>query len=109
MKIIKYIIFPLLLFICSCILAFLFEDAYRKLIYNLYIYLSNERISFKTQKLDLNFANALFIYSFAIFTIILYFLVEKQNFKQLLKKTGIWLLGVIVSTIVMAYLDVLLK
>ena len=109
MKILKYFIFPVLIFISSCTVAFLFEGVYSDFIYCLYIFLSSQRISFKIQKLDLHFASSLFCYSFAITTTVLYYVFLKHNFKQFSLKLLIFLFLSVATTLLICYIDSLLK
>lgn len=108
MKILKNIIFPILIFISACILAFIIEDEYTKYIYKLYSFFSKGRIAFYTSK-EFQFASNFFVYSFAIFSTLLYFILKNQTFKKIAIKLFTSIIIVLISTLVICYIDSVLK
>lgn len=87
------------------LLAFTFEENYREFIRNLYQQLTENKISFKNDVKYLHFASGEFISSFVIFLISKFILLKRQENKQRIKNIVLGMLLIIISTIVICYID----
>ena len=87
------------------LLAFTFEENYREFIRNLYQQLTENKISFKNDVKYLHFASGEFISSFVIFLISKFILLKRQENKQRIKNIVLGMLLVIISSIVICYID----
>ena len=87
------------------LLAFTYEENYREFIRNLYQQLTENKISFKNDVKSLHFASGEFISAFVIFLISKFILLKRQENKQRIKNIVLGMLLIIISTIVICYID----
>jgi glycerol uptake facilitator-like aquaporin len=87
------------------LLAFTFEENYREFIRNLDQQLTENKISFKNDVKSLHFASGEFISAFVIFLISKFILLKRQENKQRIKNIVLGMLLIIISTIVICYID----
>jgi glycerol uptake facilitator-like aquaporin len=87
------------------LLAFTYEENYREFIRNLYQQLTENKISFKNDVKYLHFASGEFISAFVIFLISKFILLKRQENRQRIKNIVIGMLLIIISTIVICYID----
>jgi hypothetical protein len=105
MKILKYGILLVVIFVASVYSAFFFEDKYEKLIRYLFEGLSSNNISFIHSRKYIHFASGQFVLTFGLFTVTLIFLLSRQSKKQIIINLLAATFLLIISTILFCYVD----
>lgn len=105
MKILKYLILLVAVFVVSVYSAFFFEDKYERLIRYLFESLTSNNISFAHPGKYFRLASGQFVLTFGFFTIALIFLISRQSKKQIIINLLATTFLLIISTIIFCYLD----
>lgn len=109
MKLIKTIIFSIVILGLSAYLAFYFEENYRKLIRLLFEFFTENKISFNQPRKYFHFASGEFVLTFSLFNLILIYLFRKHTKKQNIINFFLGISILAISTFTFCYFNGLLK
>lgn len=109
MKIIKTIIFSILILALSAYLALYYERNYRKLIRFLYEFLTKNKLSLIEPREHFHFPSGVFVSTFSVFILISFYLFRKNKRKQNIINLFTGVLILIISTYSFCYVDSHLK
>ena len=99
----------LVIFLASIYCSFLFEETYRQFIRQLYVALSDGKVSFFIPKKYLHFPGGEFVLSFGVFIIALCFLSYRQTTKQSGVNIALGLFLFAASILIQSYVDSFFK
>jgi hypothetical protein len=109
MKIIKIIIFSIVIFAFSAYLSFYFEENYRKSIRYLFEFLTENKISFNHPIKYFHFGSGEFVSTFALFILSIIYLFQKHTIKQNITNLILGFLIFTFTTLSFCYVESLLK
>ncbi|MGX7668751.1 hypothetical protein [Flavobacterium pedocola] len=105
MKVFFRIIIGVVVAYFLAVLAFLYEERYRKLIRKLYGLLTENKITFEQSGKYFHFPSGTFIFAFVLFSITLFLLLKRQNKRQRIKNIVFGILLLAISTFTFCFLD----